>query len=642
MSVEPRFDLSNLAPHEIAELGARVRGAAGATFEAIARAIIDTIWDAFLERTPPVLALARLYRVGGSAIEVAADRTLDGAANAARIFFVEQLAREVSEGGARVELVTETIDHPRLAGDLELLTRYGTKAVIAVAAHVTGEDVFALVVYSRVAISRSLFHALESLALDVGVALARASDCRGDGNARAEHLERLLGMREVSLARHAAAMAREADAHRRRADELDRTIAKEREAASVRLQRTQRAMLNVVEDLGDARTDLERRVAKRTAELEHAKDEAQRANRAKDEFLAMLGHELRNPLAPILTALELMRLRAGDVLVRERTVIERQTTHLAKLVDDLLDVSRIARGVVKLNRAHVLVADVIAKAVEMAAPLFEQQRHELAAEVPRELAIDGDPERLAQVFANLLTNAAKYTDPGGHVVVTARAQGDEVEVRVSDNGRGISPELIPRVFDLFVQEQQNLDRARGGLGLGLAIARNVVQLHRGRIDATSAGIGRGSTFTVHLPRVPAESIEGVAPRDDRACVAPQDAGSILVVDDNRDAAILLCEMLATRGYTTHIAHEPAEALRIADMLVPDVAILDIGLPGMSGYDLARQLRELPRWERVRMVALTGYGQSVDRELSRQAGFEHHLVKPVDLATLERCLRRVKG
>jgi signal transduction histidine kinase/CheY-like chemotaxis protein len=642
MTVAPRFDLSNLAPHEVVELGARVRGAAGTTFEAIARAIIDAIWDAFLERTPPVLAAARLYRVGGGAIEIAAERTLDGAANAVRISFVEQLAREVSEGGARVEFVTDTIDHPRLAGDSELLARYGIKAVIAAAGRVTSEDQFALAIYSRVAISRTLSNALESLALDVAVALARASDCRVEGDARvaarAEHLEQLLGVREVSLARHAAAMAREADAHRRRADDLDRAIAKEREAASALLQRTQRAMLNVVEDLRDARADLERRVAMRTAELERAKDEAQRANRAKDEFLAMLGHELRNPLAPILTALELMRLRAGDVLLRERTIIERQTTHLARLVDDLLDVSRIARGVVKLNRAHVLVADVIAEAIEMAAPLFEQQRHELAAEVPRELATDGDPERLAQVFANLLTNAAKYTDPGGHVVVTARALGDEVEVRVSDNGRGISPELIPRVFDPFVQEPQNLDRARGGLGLGLAIVRNVVQLHHGRIDVSSAGIGRGSTFTVYLPRVPAESIESVSPGDDRAFVAPQDAGSILVVDDNRDAAILLCEMLETRGYTTHIAHEPAEALRIADTLAPDIAILDIGLPEMSGYELARQLRKLPRWQHVRMVALTGYGQSIDRELSRQAGFEHHLVKPIDLATLERCLR----
>ncbi|HEY1816044.1 MAG TPA: ATP-binding protein [Kofleriaceae bacterium] len=631
MTVLSRFDLSNLALHEIAELGARVRGCGdpGATFDAIARSIVDAIWGAFEDRVPPVLALVRLYRIG-SDMQLAAEHALDGASNDARRALVARFVRETADG-MRVELVT---DADQLAAESELVLRYGVKAALVAVAPVAGDDRFALAIYSRVAIARGLADAFDSFAYDVALALARASDCRADRGAiaaaRTGDLERLLDMRETTLSRYAGTLVREADAHRRRADELDRRLAKDEQAATERLQRTQRAMLNVIEDLREARADLEHRVEARTAELESA-------NRAKDDFLAMLGHELRNPLAPILTALELMQLRGADALLRERAIIERQTRHLAKLVDDLLDVARIARGVVKLDRRHVRIADVIAKAVETATPLFEQYRHELVMDVPRELAIDGDPDRIAQVFANLLTNAAKYTDPGGRVTVTARADGDEVEVRVTDNGRGVPAELLPRVFELFVQGPQSVDRSRGGLGLGLAIARNVVQLHRGRIEVSSAGLGCGSTFTVHLPRVAPDAMEDAAPAAADEAREPG-VGSVLVVDDNEDAAAVLCAALATRGYTTHVAHDPAEALRIATALVPDVAILDIGLPGMDGYELARHLRELPPWKTVRMLALSGYGQNVDRQRSRQAGFDHHLVKPIDLATLERCLR----
>ena len=410
------------------------------------------------------------------------------------------------------------------------------------------------------------------------------------------------------------------------------------------LQRTQRAMLNVIEDLRDARRHLEQRVADRTHELRNAIEEAQHANRAKDEFLAMLGHELRNPIAPIQTALELMRLRADDVLVRERAVIERQTQHLAALLEDLLDVSRIARGKVELHRARVSLAEVVMKAVESTGPLFDQQRHELVTDVTHALVVDGDPARLAQVFANLLANAAKYTDPGGRVELAARREGDDLVVRVTDTGCGISAENLPRVFELFAQERQSLDRSRGGLGLGLAIVRNLVVLHGGRVAATSAGPGCGSTFTVWLPAAVAVDeagpIDGARGPDAAAAPPPAAgrAGTVLVVDDNRDAAAMLAELLDMLGYATRVANDPIEALRLAHELVPDVAVLDIGLPAMDGYELARRLRELPSWREVKLLSLSGYGQEHDRARSRAAGFQEHLVKPVDRATLERHLR----
>jgi signal transduction histidine kinase len=370
---------------------------------------------------------------------------------------------------------------------------------------------------------------------------------------------------------------------------------------------------------------------------EDSRREAVTANRAKDEFLAMLGHELRNPLAPILTALELMRLRAGDVVVRERTIIERQTQHLAALVDDLLDVSRIARGMVELRREHVRLADVVAKAIETASPLFEQQRHELTTELPRDIVVDGDPARLTQIFANLLTNAAKYTDPQGKIAITAVREGDEVVVRVADTGRGIAPDMLPHVFDLFVQERQNLDRSRGGLGLGLAIVRNLVQLHGGAASVESRGPGHGSTFIVRLPALAGTTDEPPVPlREHAAGDGPTRGVSVLVVDDNVDAALMLADLLSALGYVTRVAHDPATVLAAADH-VPDVALVDIGLPAMDGYELARRLRELPAWSSVKLLAVTGYGQQGDRQRSLEAGFDQHLVKPIDLETLERLL-----
>ena len=363
-----------------------------------------------------------------------------------------------------------------------------------------------------------------------------------------------------------------------------------------------------------------------------ARAEAESANLAKDEFLAMLGHELRNPLAPIMTALQLMRLRGSNEAERERAVIERQVKHLARLVDDLLDVSRITGGKVELARARLDIAEVVAKAIEMASPLIEQRQHTLSAVVPPGLLVDGDPYRLAQIVSNLLTNAAKYTPAGGRISITGAREGGDVVLRVTDNGFGIAPELLPRIFDLFVQGNQPLDRAQGGLGLGLAIVRRFVELHGGYAAVASEGAGRGSTFTVKLP-----AVEGVpaAPETTpilRAPATPNDK-RVLVVDDNEDAAELLSEVLRALGYATQTAFDGPTALGLLETFKPDIALLDIGLPVMDGYELARSLRGREGLDSLRIVAVTGYGQQSDRQRALDAGFDALLVKPVDLSLL---------
>ncbi|MDB4952484.1 MAG: two-component hybrid sensor and regulator [Myxococcales bacterium] len=380
--------------------------------------------------------------------------------------------------------------------------------------------------------------------------------------------------------------------------------------------------------------ELERQAAER------AREAAECANRAKDEFLAMLGHELRNPLAPILTALELMRLREGQPIERERAVIERQARHMAQLVDDLLDMSRITGRKLELKRQPIEIAEVLAKAIETAAPLLEQRRHSLVTDVPaRGLVVNGDLGRLIQVFSNLLTNAAKYSDPGARISVEARREGDELVVTVVDTGRGISAEMLPQIFDLFVQERQNLDRSRGGLGLGLAIVKSLVDLHGGHIEAFSEGCGTGSTFTVRLPAQTstARAAEHESESSATRAKIPAGRGLVLVVDDNEDAAAMLAEMLDALGFTTRVASDGPKALAIAAKLTPDIALLDIGLPVMDGYELARRLREMPGWQRIPLIAVTGYGQESDKQLAREAGFDRHLVKPLDLPVLKQTL-----
>ena len=367
-------------------------------------------------------------------------------------------------------------------------------------------------------------------------------------------------------------------------------------------------------------------------------DQLEAAHRVKDEFLAMLGHELRNPLSPIVTALELMKLRGDGTTSREQAVIRRQVDHLLRLVDDLLDVARITRGKIVLKKERVEIAAVMASAVEIASVLFEQRQQHVAIDHgPPGLACDGDATRLAQSLANLLTNAARYTPPGGHVWLSARAQGDEIVVTVKDDGIGIDAALLPRVFEMFVQGARLLDRAEGGLGIGLALVKNLVELHGGRVSAASDGPGRGSVFTLHLPAAstPPVLIPVPAPQPG---AQPRQGRRVMVVDDNVDAADSLAEALRLMGHEVDVFHGPTDVLEHGGKLhLTDVAILDIGLPGMSGYELAERLRHAQPQAGCLFVALTGYGQAEDRERSRAAGFHAHMVKPVDLEALDRLL-----
>jgi PAS domain S-box-containing protein len=395
----------------------------------------------------------------------------------------------------------------------------------------------------------------------------------------------------------------------------------------------------VVDGIIVVATDVTEQVLARH-ELSGLREAAESANRAKDEFLAMLGHELRNPLAPIMTALQLLKLRGVSGVDREREIIERQVHHLVSLVDDLLDVSRITRGKLELKRAHVELSDVVAKAIEMASPLLEQQRHQLWVDVARRgLGLWGDPTRLAQVVANVLNNAAKYTEPGGRIAIIAAREADQVVLCVQDSGVGIAAEMLPCVFDLFVQERQTSARSRGGLGLGLTIVRSLVTLHGGTVAADSEGPGRGSTFTIRLPYHAAPASSGAAA--DAPWPAAAEVGRarlrVLVVDDNADAAEMLAEMLAHFGYAVCAAHDGPAALEAASTFHPDAALLDIGLPVMDGYELARQLARHPALSGIRLVAVTGYGQRQDREQSAAAGFHAHLVKPLDATQLQEVL-----
>lgn len=369
-------------------------------------------------------------------------------------------------------------------------------------------------------------------------------------------------------------------------------------------------------------------------EAEHARSDAVLANRTKDEFLAILGHELRNPLAPIRAALDLIRLRRDDNHEREHAVIERQVEHVQRLIGDLLDVARITRGRLDLAQEQVDIAQAVADARELVWPGGKVPDQTLTLDVPGDLRVEGDPPRLAQIFANLLANAAKYTPKGGHIAVEGRRVTERVEVRVRDDGIGISPEMLQHVFELFVQAPQAIDRARGGLGLGLAIAHGLTSAHGGTIAAHSQGANCGAEFLVSLPACAASaSAEVTAP-----VAAPRPAPArILIVDDNRDALELMGELLAQLGHTPIIASTPGEALTVAARGAPEFALLDIGLPEMDGYELGLRLRALPGLNALHLIALTGYGQDHDRESSAAAGFVAHLVKPVDLDELFRTM-----
>ncbi|TYQ12394.1 UNVERIFIED_ORG: signal transduction histidine kinase [Zoogloea ramigera] len=397
-----------------------------------------------------------------------------------------------------------------------------------------------------------------------------------------------------------------------------------------------------------SRLEADRALALAMAESERLHGDLDSTARIKDEFLAMLGHELRNPLAPIVTALKLMKLRGagahdGADTGHEQEVIQRQVDHLVRLVDDLLDVSRLARGKVELRKETTPLADILNRAIEMAAPLIEQKQHRLLVDVPT-VRWHGDPARLAQVVANLLNNAARYTPHAGHITLATRVRGADLQILVTDDGNGIPASLMPHIFDLFVQGSRKLDRAKGGLGIGLALAHNLVRMHGGTIQAYSGGEGRGSTFTINLPdSVMAEAVPApvlvpiAAPAPANPGPAASGSVRVLVVDDNQDAADSLAELLGALGYEASVAYDPAQAIAAASVSMPQVAILDIGLPGMDGFELAGRLRAMPHGAQVTLIALSGYGRADDKARSSAAGFNAHLVKPVNLGDLQTAL-----
>jgi signal transduction histidine kinase/ActR/RegA family two-component response regulator len=362
-----------------------------------------------------------------------------------------------------------------------------------------------------------------------------------------------------------------------------------------------------------------------------------RADQQKDEFLAMLAHELRNPLAPITNASELLLKTMGDDADAKRAIdmIKRQAAQLTHLVDDLLDIARITQRRITLQRSPVNLAAVVAQGVETVAARLREKRHTLTVETTTNdelLYVEGDMARLVQCVGNILTNAVKYTDPGGEIRLRTRPQGAHAVLSVSDNGAGITAELIPHVFDLFVQSERTLDRAQGGLGIGLAVVKRLVEMHNGTITVNSGGVGHGATFEIRLPRIARPSNRATA--IDAAKVSPR---RVLVVDDNRDAADSLAMLLALNGHTVEVAYSGDEAIRHAESFGPEVALLDIGLPGMSGYELAGKLRSIPQLKDIFLVAITGYGQPEDYQHTRDAGFDLHLVKPIDHAALQRSL-----
>jgi len=368
----------------------------------------------------------------------------------------------------------------------------------------------------------------------------------------------------------------------------------------------------------------------------------QDADHRKDEFLAMLAHELRNPLAPIRTGLDLLSLAGADAEIV--APMRRQVVHLAHLVDDLLDVARITRGSIDLRMQEADVQKIVAEAVETSRPLVEARGHELAVSLPPEpLRVSGDPVRLTQVLTNLVNNAAKYTPDGGSISVAAEADGDEVVVRVCDTGAGIAREMLARVFDLFVQADRSLDRAQGGLGIGLTLVRRLVEMHEGTVQAFSEGLGMGSEFVVRLPALvggrPAAGSAAGPPEETAAAEPESSSRRILVVDDNTDAAATLAMLLRIGGHEVKVAHDGNAALETAGAFRPEVVLLDIGLPGLDGYEVARRLRSRPETEQSLLVAVSGYGQEDDKRRSREAGFDHHLVKPVDFAALRAVIPR---
>jgi len=438
---------------------------------------------------------------------------------------------------------------------------------------------------------------------------------------------------------------------------INPAILRSKVAVFVDLFRTTRALANAVEALNDeigerervqeqlreSRDELENRVLERTAALDQANhdvrahaDALTEANRRKDEFLATLAHELRNPIAPIRYAIEVLKLKCSTMteLQWAMELIERQTQHMARLVDDLLDVNRISRNALELRIERVELSSVIQAAVETSSPLIERTGHELVVRLPSyPIYLDADVVRLAQIFSNLLNNAAKYGKgrESGPIQLIAEDHGDMVQVKVEDKGVGIDRSMLPHIFDMFTQVGRSLEQSEGGLGIGLALAKQFVEMHSGKIEAFSDGLGKGSRFVVSLPVV----VKATIPPEPAPVLRPQKSSKyrILIADDNPDVAEAFEIMLQTLGHEVVVAHDGVEAVEKAGPFVPDIVVLDVGMPRLNGYDAALQIRQQEWAKEVVLIAITGWGNQRDKQRAEESGFDFHLVKPVDPAAL---------
>jgi PAS domain S-box-containing protein len=363
---------------------------------------------------------------------------------------------------------------------------------------------------------------------------------------------------------------------------------------------------------------------------------AEEGERRREDFLAVMGHELRNPLAPMVTAVHMIKLRRGIKCEKEIAVLERQVVHMMRLLDDLLDVSKTLRDKVNLAPKPKEIGQLLADAVDAAGPHIEERRHTLHLDLPTApMVVDVDDERITQVFVNLLNNAAKYTDPGGQITVRASCTADWIEVVIEDDGMGIAPDVLPRIFELFTQGAQTRERQLGGFGVGLAVAHRLVKEHGGEIAASSEGSGKGSRFTVRLPRSAAPVPEPpVLERPPSPPVGHALRRCVLVVDDNHDSGEMMSAFLGGLGHDVHVAHDGPDGIKLAHAVSPDIAFLDIGLPGMSGFELARRLRTIPACATIPIVAVSGYARESDRKEALGAGFSAHFAKPLDPSTLE--------
>jgi signal transduction histidine kinase/ActR/RegA family two-component response regulator len=417
-------------------------------------------------------------------------------------------------------------------------------------------------------------------------------------------------------------------------EELARRLA-EAQVSSQTDRQARRAALNLMEDAVAARAAEQHE----NTERRRVEAELREADRRKDEFLAMLAHELRNPLAPIRNSVQILRLNGTDAIAAEEVceTLDRQVDHMIRLVDDLMEVARITRGKIALQKERVELSTVVRNAIEISMPLIEAAHHQLEVRMPEEpIYLNGDAVRLAQVFANLLNNASKFTPEGGQISLVAEREHADAVVTLRDNGIGIAAEMLPRVFDLFTQADRGHRRLAGGLGIGLTLVQRLVELHGGQISVNSDGPGLGSEFVVRLPLEKQKS-SGAKDRLLPKASAPIESRRILVVDDNRDAAKSLAMLLRCLGSEVNVAHDGRTALRDFESLRPSIMFVDIGMPEMDGNEVARRLRLTPAGQNIILVALTGWGQEEDRHRSKKAGFDHHLVKPIDLQTLRTIL-----